>query len=74
MPNLLKKTEFNPLYNFDRFDHLKAYEEAKDDEELATAFHKMLDAEEENETLTETIHSLIVYATDKNINAQMLVI
>lgn len=74
MANLLKKVTINPLQNFERWESLRAYENASNDEELADVLHGILDKEEGNDLLTSMTYGLICYATDCNINAQMLIL
>lgn len=65
----------NPLSSLRLTKELKAYNEAKTDEELAKIYHKLLDLAEnsKNEVLRDFLFAMIAFSTGRNINTNLLV-
>ncbi|TXK78718.1 hypothetical protein [Mesonia sp. K4-1] len=74
MTNVLKKiTIGNPLFNLEMTKELKAYNEAKSDEEIANIYHNLLNQSEnkKNEVLRNFTFAMIAFSTGRNLTPQL---
>ena len=80
MPNILKKVEVgNMLYNLEMMEELEMYESAQTDEDLAKAYHHLIDLANQNELegkphtlLRNAVYSMIAFSSGHHINIQTL--
>lgn len=69
MANVIKKLEFgNPLINLELFRLYDIYQEAKTDEEIANAYHEILNAVEGSAVAERMVYAMISYSTQKNVD------